>query len=312
MKLLTTGKTQHSKHGTNDENVLPAVENKKDSDSSSEESEGETCSDHENNSSTCTEDSAENSEIEIDITSNTNPSDKTNETEDESEIEEESSENTNNTNKTPKRTRRPPQTWVGYRQFFAKQIILLPCEQLSTSDQPTIKESLENSSEIERKLWIEAIQEELNNLKNAKTWKKIPRKLRRRILRKIKKPIPTHLILKVKRNSNGQSYRFKARIVAGGNLQIKEEDFDVVYYPVIDFILVRVFLILAQEFISKSRHIDVIAAFLNGEVDRDIFVTHPVNLPKEFISSESTFYGVDGNSFVFILVYVDDLIFMAS
>ncbi len=47
--------------------------------------------------------------------------------------------------------------------------------------------------------------------------------------------LPTHVILKIKRDEQGRPIRFKARIVAGGHMQIHGKDFDAVYAPVVDF-----------------------------------------------------------------------------
>lgn len=50
------------------------------------------------------------------------------------------------------------------------------------------------------------------------------------------KLLPIHVIREVKRGQSGNVLKFKARVVAGGNLQREGMDFDRVYAPVIDFI----------------------------------------------------------------------------
>ncbi len=73
--------------------------------------------------------------------------------------------------------------------------------------------------------------------------------------------------------------RFKARVVAGGHLQVKGRDYDAVYAPVTDFTLTRLMMALPMELSWSMRHIDVTAAFLNGDIDQELFVSHSVNLP---------------------------------
>jgi len=92
-------------------------------------------------------------------------------------------------------------------RHFAGNIINIP---ITTADSPTIKQALEESSPEERQLWIAAIEEELQNLDRANTWKSIGNygdaKQKRMLGKKL---LPTHLVLKVKRNENGDPIRFK-------------------------------------------------------------------------------------------------------
>lgn len=53
-----------------------------------------------------------------------------------------------------------------------------------------------------------------------------------------------------------------------------------VYSPVIDFTLVLICIVICLNFDWHARHIDGKKAFLNGYVDAEIVVTHPINLPK--------------------------------
>ena len=81
------------------------------------------------------------------------------------------------------------------------------------------------------------------------------------------------------RNESGLSIRFKERVVAGGNLQIPGRDFDALYAPVFSFPTVFLLQILALLFKWFTKHIDFTTAFLNGDMDRTVYVGHPVNLP---------------------------------
>jgi hypothetical protein len=131
----------------------------------------------------------------------------------------------------------------------------------------------------ERKLWKLAIQDELNSLRDKHTWSASE------MLRKNKpvgahKALPAHVFLKIERDSNGHPVCFKARVVAGGHLQVKGRDFEEVYAPVVDFGLVRLMIVIILHKGWHTRYVDVKSAFLNGDIDRETYVTHPVNVSQ--------------------------------
>lgn len=51
------------------------------------------------------------------------------------------------------------------------------------------------------------------------------------------------------------------------------------YAPVVSFILCILTLIIALVSDWSIKHGDVIAAFLNGDIDRDLYVQYPYNIP---------------------------------
>ena len=70
-------------------------------------------------------------------------------------------------------------------------------------------------------------------------------------------------MLRIKRNSDGNPTRFKARVVAGSNHQIRDRDFDAVYALVVDFSLVLLIPNIFLQLSFHKRHLDVKSAFLN-------------------------------------------------
>lgn len=160
----------------------------------------------------------------------------------------------------------------------ARKVISFP---ITTSDEPTVEEAM-NASPPEKAMWLEAIIQELESLERKKTW--IPlgeaiRKGRRFIGPDGERLLPTHMVLKIKRNKHGQATRFKARVVAGGHLQIEGLDFDGVYAPVVSFENVLLVQALCVQLGWHSEHLDYTNSFLNGLIDRDVSVTYPENLP---------------------------------
>jgi Reverse transcriptase (RNA-dependent DNA polymerase) len=107
---------------------------------------------------------------------------------------------------------------------------------VTTSDEPTLREAMKVSPQ-EQGLWPQAIEEEFDALDCKGTW--VPD------LKPHKQALPTHVILKVKRNADVSVERYKARIVAGGNHQQFGQDYFETYAPVVDFSIVRVFLCIA-------------------------------------------------------------------
>lgn len=117
-----------------------------------------------------------------------------------------------------------------------------------------------------------AIDDEIRSLDSKHTWKpdSHPESL----------PLPTHVVLKVKRNSDGSVERFKARVVAGGNFQVYGENFVETYAPVVSFTAVRIFLYLAVRSNMHRAELDVKTAFLNGFLTEDIWVDSPRGIPS--------------------------------
>lgn len=146
---------------------------------------------------------------------------------------------------------------------------------------PTVKEAM-SATPPERKLWLQAMSDVLNSLNNKGTWKKVSRDT----AKQDGKPrvLPTHVVLKMKRDENGIAKRFKARVVSGGSLQVIGKDCDVLYAPVVDYSIALLTIAIAKQRNWKTAHLDVTAAFLNGNIDREAYVSHPYNLTSELKS----------------------------
>jgi hypothetical protein len=77
-------------------------------------------------------------------------------------------------------------------------------------DSPTLSQALKSPNAAD---WVKAIDEELTMLENMGCWEvvvNIPRGAR---------ILPCHIVLKAKRKADGEFDKYKARLVAGGNLQ---------------------------------------------------------------------------------------------
>lgn len=110
---------------------------------------------------------------------------------------------------------------------------------ITTGDEPSVKEAM-NATYPEVLLWKQAITDELDTLERKGTWSVAgslshPKMYVRSNGKHDEVVLPSHVVLKVKRDADGNPSRFKARVVAGGNLQIPGKDFNAVYAPVVDF-----------------------------------------------------------------------------
>ena len=141
---------------------------------------------------------------------------------------------------------------------------------VTTGDEPTLREAL-NATPEEQALWEAAIQEELDSLESNNAWcpDDSPDS----------QPLPTHAILKIKRNADGSVERFKARIVAGGNHQTYGLNYKEIYAPVVSFTMVRIFLYLVLCLQMCVGQLDVKTAFLNGELAESVWVMSPRGIP---------------------------------
>lgn len=144
-------------------------------------------------------------------------------------------------------------------------------DSITTDDEPRIKEALASP---ERKHWILAIDEELETLVDNETWTSgntPPISI---------KVLPSMIVLKLKRDENGRPARFKARLVALGNLQVDIGLLIELYAPVICIELVRALLAVAQAKGWSIRQVDFKGAFLNAYLDNgeEIWIRLP-NIP---------------------------------
>jgi len=116
--------------------------------------------------------------------------------------------------------------------------------------------------------WMQAINEELNNLKRLQTWEEVEETSNVNC-------IESKWIFKIKRDANGEIARFKARLVARGFSQKEGIDYDQTYAPVARFAIVRLFLAMSVIFGWTTRHMDIKCAYLNGQLKEQLHMRLP-------------------------------------
>jgi hypothetical protein len=82
-------------------------------------------------------------------------------------------------------------------------------------------------------------------------------------------------VYKVKRDENGSIVKYKARLVAKGYVQHAGIDFEEVFAPIARLESVRLLLAIAAHSGWSVHHMDVKSAFLNGELQEEVYVQQP-------------------------------------
>ncbi|KAK9074991.1 hypothetical protein SSX86_003310 [Deinandra increscens subsp. villosa] len=116
--------------------------------------------------------------------------------------------------------------------------------------------------------WVKAMRVELDAIEKNKTWSLTP-------LPNNQKAIGLKWVFKLKKDANGKVIRHKARLVAKGYVQLKGVDFDDAFAPVARMETVRVILAMAATNGWLVHHLDVKSAFLNGELQEEVYVCQP-------------------------------------
>ena len=121
--------------------------------------------------------------------------------------------------------------------------------------------------------WIEAIQNEINSLSANNTWEvtDIPpdRKL-----------ISSRWVFKKKYLPSGLIDKYKARLVARGFTQKEGVDYEETFSPTLRYESLRLLLSLAAIYGLRLWLLDVITAYLNGDLDKEIYMSIPEGIPK--------------------------------
>ncbi|KAM7494813.1 hypothetical protein LguiB_029422 [Lonicera macranthoides] len=207
-------------------------------------------------------------------------------------------------------------------------------------DPCTIQEAL---SSLDADLWQEAINDEMDSLESNRTWHLVD-------LPPGCKTIGCKWILKKKLNPDGTVDKYKARLVVKGYRQRENVDLFDTYSPVTRITSIRVLIALASLHDLVVHQMDVKTAFLNGELEEEIYIEQPEGFiitgqeqkvckldkslyglkqaPKQWHekfdeliiangfrineSDKCIYYKTENNACTIICLYVDDLLIFCS
>ncbi|KAH9155528.1 hypothetical protein AeRB84_002517 [Aphanomyces euteiches] len=206
---------------------------------------------------------------------------------------------------------------------------------LSLQDTPrTIEQAL---SGPEANQWRQAIDSELHSLKLHGTWEDTTDSPTR--------SLDTTWVFRRKLDQNGRVVKYKARLVIKGYMQVEGIDFDQTHAPVARITAIRAVLALSASKDLEIFQYDVDTAFLNADIDVDIYIRRPQGCSSgtPILKLKKSLYGlrqsprcwnslldstlkqfgfkptasdpciyVYGHMEAYIIVYVDDLILCAK
>ncbi|GJZ33183.1 retrotransposon protein, putative, ty1-copia subclass [Tanacetum coccineum] len=111
------------------------------------------------------------------------------------------------------------------------------------------------------------------------------------------KTVESKWIFKKKTDMDGIVYTYKARLVAKGYTQLYEVDYEETFLLVTDIRAIRILISIAAYYDYKIWQMDIKTAFLNGYLDKDIYMVQPEgfvdpNHPRKVCKLQRSIYGL--------------------
>jgi hypothetical protein len=138
-----------------------------------------------------------------------------------------------------------------------------PVAALSVAEPCSYKKAMKSP---DKSHWLLATNKEFSSLTSKNTWHLVP-------LVSPMRTIGCSWKYKIKRDNNGAIIKYKARLVARGDMQ--SVDYSSVFAPTVRYTTLRVLLALACYHDLEIEQMDVVSAFLHADVVSDIYMEQP-------------------------------------
>ena len=122
--------------------------------------------------------------------------------------------------------------------------------------------------------WMEAMKSEMKSLSDNNVWDLVQLPIG-------KKAVGSKWVYKVKRGADGSVERHKARLVAQGFSQRYGADYDETFSPVVRSESLRSLVAISVQCGFKLHHVDVSTAFLNGNLEEEVYMKQPKGFVKK-------------------------------
>ncbi|CAH9125411.1 unnamed protein product [Cuscuta epithymum] len=138
--------------------------------------------------------------------------------------------------------------------------------------------------------WEEAMAQEINSIEKNGTWELTD-------ILKNQKAIRVKWVFKLKKDPEGRIVNYKARLVAKGYVHNYGIDYQEVFAPIARMETVRTLLALTAQRGGETHHMDVKTAFLNGDLEEDVYVKQPEGFidkenPNKVLKLHKALYGL--------------------
>jgi Reverse transcriptase (RNA-dependent DNA polymerase) len=139
------------------------------------------------------------------------------------------------------------------------------------TDEPASYEEVKDRLDYPK--WKSAMEDEYRSLVEQKTfeWVTLPGDCH---------AVPSRWVFVIKRDATGNVEKYKARVVAKGFRQVQGRDYGEVYAPVSKHATMRAMLAYAAVMDLELIQLDVKTAFLNGELEEEIYMKPPPGYEK--------------------------------
>jgi hypothetical protein len=121
---------------------------------------------------------------------------------------------------------------------------------------------------VDQQVWREAMLEEYDSIRCNDVWEVVSRPEGKSVVTLI-------WLYKTKYAADGSIEKHKARFVAHGFSQVEGVDYDETFAPVVRYTSIRSIISIAAEMGWRIHQMDVKTAFLNGFIEKEVYIEQP-------------------------------------